>query len=502
MRVRWVARTAVAAVVVTAAGMAGHGSAGAVSPPPTVVSVDDANSEYVSAGGAPTKVRAGRFDVFPWLSSLDGQTWLWEIGTTFRQIALVHNGTTVRTLDDRSGDFFAGDVSPDGTQAVVALEEDVVRGTYGVSVLSTGGASSLRVELTQLEDVGWSGVGSQFFVITATNGATLNMCSTSCDAKQLTGINLAAADSYVAWSSASADGLSLIMDVVTNASTTPHHEAYVVTGTVTPMTINAITVRDAGTIHAGTVGRFLGNEFDLADPQAGVLSTYATAADFGTATHVDTPMTFTGSPQTILSPGAAPNTAFTAPAVQLATQSTPLVAPAYTVAKSTTVYISTRIALRPAVWNPPGGTWPYYYWNKRSCYLLYSFDKGAHWSSFPWYSQDFPVARNVWVRASHAAEINAKASVSAVVQYTARPYLVVHYTSATRRLYGTANIPNGFPLQIQRRTSTGSWTTYLSHVPVTSYAWSVTLPGAGTWRVYAPATSIYAASASAAVTSH
>jgi len=136
VRIRWVARVAVAAVVVTAAGIGSHGSAGAVSPPPTVVTVDDANNEYVSTGGAPTRVRAGRFDVFPWVSSLDGQTWLWEIGTTFRQIALVHNGTTVRTLDDRSGDFFAGDVSPDGTQAVVALEEDVVRGTYGVR--STG----------------------------------------------------------------------------------------------------------------------------------------------------------------------------------------------------------------------------------------------------------------------------------------------------------------------------------------------------------------------------
>ena len=35
---------------------------------------------------------------------------------------------------------------------------------------------------------------------------------------------------------------------------------------------------------------------------------------------------------------------------------------------------------------------------------------------------------------------------------------VVHYTASTRHLYGTANIPAGGIVQVQRRSSTGAWT--------------------------------------------
>ena len=89
-----------------------------------------------------------------------------------------------------------------------------------------------------------------------------------------------------------------------------------------------------------------------------------------------------------------------------------------------------------------------------------------------------------------------------VVVYTAKPYLVVHYTASSRHLYGTVNTPAGSIVQVQRRSSTGAWAAYYTRVPVTAYQWGVTLPaGHAGWRVVAPATAAYTSAVSATVAS-
>lgn len=211
----------------------------------------------------------------------------------------------------------------------------------------------------------------------------------------------------------------------------------------------------------------------------------------------------TGSPLAILSPGASLGTTFTI-APPFATVSQPWVSTASGSinATSATVYLNTSLQLLPAVMpasNSIAAAWNYFgYWTDDSTFLLYSYDH-VHWLSYPWRNK-FVVSRNVWVRSTHRAEPNSGASVSPVVVYTAKPYLVVHYLPTTHRLYGTANVPTGTKIVVQKRTSTGTWVNYYTAVPVSKYAWGLTLPkGTAQWRVVVPATSLYIATISATV---
>ena len=498
--------TAVAAIA--ASGISAGAAAQATTPLPSVVTVDNtgANSVYVSQGSTPTLARPGHFDIFPWAGSLDGNTSMWTVGIAFGQIYVVNNGRVMHVWNNVAAGPYAGDMTPTGSTLALGLSDPTLTNTLDVYLADGTDDTTLHTYHVAggdaLMDVAISQDGSTFYVLEAGSPPTLRRCAVStgaCTTFTLTGLNAPTSDSANGtWATVSADGTAMALNVVTNpGSSSPTFEGYAITGlSTTPV------VTDAGPLQAQSTGRFLTNTLYVAEP--GQLLTFNTVASFAKFPDATTAVPMTGGPQLIIGQGSGFGGAF-GTSTPFSTLSFPLVYSGgrYSDAKSSTVYLNTGLTLRPAV--TPGNsqeqsTWDYYsYWQPASTFLLYSYDRGVHWLSYPWWST-FTISRNVWIRSSHLAETNAGASFSAAVAYTARPYVVARYTASTRHLYGTANVPSGTRIIVQRRASSGSWLNYYTSVPVVHYAWSAALPaGHALWRVVVPATSLYIAAISAAV---
>ena len=354
-------------------------------------------------------------------------------------------------------------------------------------------------------DVAITQDGSSFYILESGTPARLMQCivaTSACSTYNIPGLLAKTPDSAAGnWTTISADGSTLAMNTIGGSAAARAYEGYVITGLSNDGTGTNPVVTDAGALAGPSAGRFIDNVLNVAEQNQ--LATYSTATDFGTATPSSTSaLPMIGEPIIVLRNDASFWATFL-PITPFATYSYPLIwtGTRFVTTTSATVYLNTSYALYPAVSAIPGGPWDYYgYWDPASTYLLYSFDH-VHWLSYPWDSKNFMVSRTVWVRSTHASEINARGSVSPVTVYTAKPYLVSHYLVSSRHLYGTVNVGTGTRLVVQRRLSNAKpWATYYSGVPVSAYQWGVTLPHeVAQWRVVVPATPSYVAAISVTI---
>jgi len=483
-----------AVLVVAAAALPGTAAYAAVLPA-TVITLDGPNSIYSSSGGLPVQLRAGSADVWPAASSLDGATSVWSRGTAFQQLQLVHAGAIKRTFDNAFAGSWAADVTPDGAFAAVALNE--LGGLSVHTVNGSTGADSAVPSLVNPESLLGVAIqqnGLATYVLKAGSPATLTLAATEVPVA-LPGLPAASANNvFVQWMSMSSDNSTLALVLVDTSHSPQTHEAYLITGVGTASPV----VTDAGPLWGSTVGRFIGSTLYVAT--ANQLLTYATPADFAsTSTATSDPML--GDPWLILNPGAVLGTSFATPA-RFPTSATVLLSGAPL--KSATRLLGTSLDLAPVVRPTSQAEWDnwvdFFETDPSSTFLQFSFDR-VHWANFDWATKNFIVTRNVYLRALHTSDTNSTGSVSAIFVENAKPRLVVHYTTSTRRLSGTVNLPTGTLIQVQRRTSsTAPWSTFSSRVRVSGTAWSLTLPrGRAQWRVVVPATSRYLSAVSSSI---
>jgi len=490
---------------------AGGGVASATPTAPSVVTLDSSNNVYLSQGSTPTLLRPGRKDVYPFQASLDGTSSLWDVGTDFDQTLLVHNGAVEDSWNNITAGLVVGTFTQDGTLAAVAMGDPNTAGslivreiTVGTNAITTfhisGGADNLQ-DLEILSD-------GHILILEAGSPAKLIQCWGPGNNVQTTALptlpDPSTSSHYVAWGATvnyvAGDGPTVI-DLANYSHSPTTDEGYVISNPETTP-----TVTDAGALPANTTGQFIGSTLYLAE--SGELLSYNTVPGTFPATPTTTTSTpMTGNPDVILNTGATLDTTFTTP-TPFGTGSELLwwAGSQWNSTGSGTVYLGRSLQLAPASYPASAGEqalWDdFEYWDPRSAYLLYSYDH-VHWYDYNWSNSNFAITRSVWLRAYHTADINSLSSISGITEYTAKPYLVVHYTAAAWHLYGTANVPNGTLIQVQRRLSaTGAWTVYYAKVPVQSTNWSVTLPHeVAQWRVVVPATSSYIAAISATVKS-
>lgn len=273
----------VAAAATAASGVLSVGAAAsATTPLPSVLTVDTANSVYVSQGSAPVKLRNGTFAVYPWAASLDGATSLWTIGSAFGQITLVHNGVVKRIVNNVSAYFYAGDVTPDGRFAVVGVVDPNTTDQLDISVITvaTGGVQTFHIGgASSMMDITLSQDGSTLYVLEAGTPPKLISCvvlTLSCSTANLTGLTAPTSDAAIGtWATVSADGTTLAFNLITNpeSTTTFNYEGYVITG------LGGVpAVRDAGSMSGYSWGRFIDNALYVADQ--GHVYSYLTAANF------------------------------------------------------------------------------------------------------------------------------------------------------------------------------------------------------------------------------
>jgi hypothetical protein len=500
-------RVSVVGIVVTAlgAGLAGpSGSASAAAPPsPSVITVDDSRSEWRSSvGNPPTKLRAGRPDVYPGLASDDGRTAAWLVGAALPQIVIAYDGApTAGASDYQATGKIIYDVASGAPYAASAVQGADGRWTVRSYEPANGAYLSEYTYDSAVLDLWLSQDGAAVYLLLA--GITMSVwkCNigglgTCSRIAVLDGVPAAVhEDAFPLWDHVSADGTTIAGVLDTGTASTPGHpqfDGWSITGLP-----GSPVVKDAGAGLTDDVGRFVGNNLYVATP--GHLLEYAAPVVFaGAAPSADTPMTMTGRPRYIEAPGSTYDGTFTlTDQIPTSTSLLRLVNGAFVSQTSQGLAITTTMSLYPGT-TASDKTWPYYYWDTSVSHVQYSYDK-VTWTDWPWSSSVFQIHQNVWLKAVHDNEINATASSSAPVLISAKPVVTAGYKAVTRTMYGMATVPDGTKVYVQRQISPNTWSTYATPL-AKARAYSVKLPAVhGHWRAVALATSTYIQSISTTV---